>query len=121
MRATTNYADSTVAKILELLEDATDRKAKTETVVAKISKVYTPVILGLAILVSIVLPVIFQVPVVESIYRGLTFLVISCPCAIAISVPLSYFTGIGTGSKHGILIKGSNYLDALSGCEKHYL
>lgn len=114
MRATTNYADSTVAKILELLEDATDRKAKTETVVAKISKVYTPVILGLAILVSIVLPVIFQVPVVESIYRGLTFLVISCPCAIAISVPLSYFTGIGAGSKHGILIKGSNYLDALS-------
>lgn len=114
MRATTDYADSTVAKILELLEDATDRKAKTETVVAKISKVYTPVILGLAILVSIVLPVIFQVPVVESIYRGLTFLVISCPCAIAISVPLSYFTGIGAGSKHGILIKGSNYLDALS-------
>lgn len=114
MQATTNYADSTVAKILELLEDATDRKAKTETVVAKISKVYTPVILGLAILVSIVLPVIFQVPVVESIYRGLTFLVISCPCAIAISVPLSYFTGIGAGSKHGILIKGSNYLDALS-------
>lgn len=114
MRATTDYADSTVAKILELLEDATDRKAKTETVVAKISKVYTPVILGLAILVSIVLPVIFQVSVVESIYRGLTFLVISCPCAIAISVPLSYFTGIGAGSKHGILIKGSNYLDALS-------
>lgn len=114
MRATTNYADSTVAKILELLEDATDRKAKTETVVAKISKVYTPVILGLAVLVSIVLPAIFQVPVVESIYRGLTFLVISCPCAIAISVPLSYFTGIGAGSKHGILIKGSNYLDALS-------
>jgi len=117
MRATTNYADSTVAKILELLEDATDRKAKIETVVAKISKVYTPVILGLAIFVSVILPIGFQVPVVESIYRGLTFLVISCPCAIAISVPLSYFTGIGAASKHGILIKGSNYLDALSGAK----
>lgn len=114
MRATASYADSTVAKILELLEEATDRKAKTETVVARISKVYTPVILILAILVSVVLPVMFRVPVAESVYRGLTFLVISCPCAIAISVPLSYFTGIGVASRHGILIKGSNYLDNLS-------
>lgn len=114
MRAAASYADSTVAKILELLEEATDRKAKTETAVARISKVYTPVILGLAILVSVILPIVFRVPVMESIYRGLTFLVISCPCAIAISVPLSYFTGIGTASKHGILVKGSNYLDNLS-------
>lgn len=114
MRAVSSYGDSTVEKILELLEEATDRKAKTETVVAKISKVYTPVILILAIFVSVILPVVFRVPVTESIYRGLTFLVISCPCAIAISVPLSYFTGIGAASKHGILIKGSNYLDNLS-------
>lgn len=115
MRAVTDYADSTVAKILELLDEATDRKAKTETVVAKISKFYTPAILALAILVSVILPVVFRVPVIDSVYRGLTFLVISCPCAIAISVPLSYFTGIGAASKHGILIKGSNYLDALGG------
>ncbi len=114
VRATTNYADSTVAKILELLEEATDRKAKTETVVAKISKIYTPVILGLAILVSLILPLVFRVPMTDSIYRGLTFLVIACPCAIAISVPLSYFTGIGVAGKHGILVKGSNYLDNLS-------
>jgi len=114
VEATASYANSTVAKILELLEEATDRKAKTETVVAKISKIYTPVILILAILVSVFLPLIFQIPIAESIYRGLTFLVISCPCAIAISVPLSYFTGIGAASKQGILIKGSNYLDNLS-------
>lgn len=114
MRATTSYANSTVAKILELLEEATDRKARTETVVAKISRIYTPIVLGLAILVSIILPVIFRVPIIDSIYRGLTFLVISCPCAIAISVPLSYFTGIGTASRYGILVKGSNYLDNMS-------
>lgn len=118
MRATTNYENSTVAKILELLEDATDRKAKTETVVAKISKFYTPVILVLSILVSVILPIAFRVPVMESVYRGLTFLVIACPCAIAISVPLSYFTGVGTASKHGILVKGSNYFDNLSNAKK---
>ena len=81
---------------------------------AKISKIYTPVILGLAILVSLILPLVFRVPMTDSIYRGLTFLVIACPCAIAISVPLSYFTGIGVAGKHGILVKGSNYLDNLS-------
>lgn len=117
MCATKSYVNSTVAKILELLEEATERKAKTETIVAKISKVYTPIILVLAIVVSITLPIVFRVPILESIYRGLTFLVISCPCAIAISVPLSYFTGVGVASRHGILIKGSNYLDNLSKVE----
>lgn len=113
IKATSIFLDSTVAKILDLLESATDKKTKTETIVSKFSKVYTPIILILAILLVIVLP-IFNVSLIDSIYRGLTFLVISCPCAIAISVPLSYFTGIGVASSNGILIKGSNYLDALS-------
>lgn len=105
--------NSTVSKILELLEDATDKKTKTETIVSKISKIYTPIVIILALLIIICLPIIFNIPIPEAIHRGLTFLVISCPCAIAISVPLSYFTGIGVASKKGILIKGSNYLDAL--------
>ena len=113
VRATSTFEDSTVSKILEMLESATDKKTKTETVVSKGSKIYTPIVLVLSILVMLVLP-LFGVSVSSSIYRGLTFLVISCPCAIAISVPLSYFTGIGVCSKNGILVKGSNYLDSLS-------
>lgn len=114
IKATNLYSNSTVAKILNLLEDATDKKTKTETSVAKFSKIYTPIIIGLAILITILLPLIFKLPFKTSLYRALTFLVISCPCAIAISVPLSYFTGIGVASKKGILVKGSNYLDNLS-------
>lgn len=113
VRATSTFEDSTVSKILEMLESATDKKTKTETIVSKGSKIYTPVVLVLSILVMIVL-LFFGVSLFSSIYRGLTFLVISCPCAIAISVPLSYFTGIGVCSKNGILVKGSNYLDSLS-------
>lgn len=113
VEATSTFEDSTVSKILEMLESATDKKTKTETIVSKGSKIYTPVVLGLSILVMLVLP-LFGVSMSSSIYRGLTFLVISCPCAIAISVPLSYFTGIGVCSKNGILVKGSNYLDSLS-------
>ena len=113
VEATNTFEDSTVSKILEMLESATDKKTKTETIVSKGSKIYTPVVLVLSILVMLVLP-LFGVSVSSSIYRGLTFLVISCPCAIAISVPLSYFTGIGVCSKNGILVKGSNYLDSLS-------
>ena len=113
VEATSTFEDSTVSKILEMLESATDKKTKTETIVSKGSKIYTPIVLVLSILVMLVLP-LFKVSVSSSIYRGLTFLVISCPCAIAISVPLSYFTGIGVCSKNGILVKGSNYLDSLS-------
>lgn len=113
IKATKTYQDSTVAKILELLESATDKKTKTETTISKISKIYTPTVIILAILIAILLP-LANIPLKDSIYRGLTFLVISCPCAIAISIPLSYFTGIGVSSKKGILIKGSNYLDNLS-------
>ena len=114
IKATNLYSNSTVAKSLDLLESATDKKTKTETSVAKFSKIYTPIIIGLAIIITILLPLIFKVPFKTSLYRALTFLVISCPCAIAISVPLSYFTGIGVASKKGILVKGSNYLDNLS-------
>ncbi len=109
--ATSLFKDSTVSKILELVEDATDKKANTETFVAKASKIYTPLVILAALLVVILLPIFTNIGYSESIYRALTFLVISCPCAIAISVPLSYFTGIGVSSKNGILIKGSNFLD----------
>lgn len=118
IKATSLFSDSTVSKILNLLESATDKKTKTETLVSKISRIYTPFVIITAILVMILLPLIFQIPIKEGIYRGLTFLVISCPCAIAISVPLSYFTGIGVASKKGILIKGSNYLDNLSNASR---
>ena len=113
IKATSTFENSTVSKILELLDTATDKKAKTETTISKISKVYTPIILIFALIVAIFLPLISNVTYSQSIYRALTFLVISCPCAIAISVPLSYFTGIGAASKNGILIKGSNFLDNL--------
>lgn len=118
MKATKLYDDSTVAKILELVEEASDKKANTETVVVRMSKIYTPSVLILAILVTFILPIAMDITFSESLYRGLTFLVISCPCAIAISVPLSYFTGIGVASKNGILIKGSNYLDLLGHVNK---
>ncbi len=108
---TSLFKDSTISKILELVEDATDKKANTETFVAKASKIYTPLVILSAIILVVFLPLFTNVEYSESIYRGLTFLVISCPCAIAISVPLSYFTGIGVSSKNGILIKGSNFLD----------
>ena len=114
IKATSLFENSTVSKILELLESATDKKAKTETVISKISKIYTPVVVILAILIMILFPLVFNIFTHDSIYRGLTFLVVSCPCAIAISIPLSYFTAIGVAGKKGILIKGSNYLDNLS-------
>ena len=112
------FSDSTVSKILELLEEATNKKAKTETLVSKIGKIYTPMVLLFAIISLFLLPIIFNISFDESLYRSLTFLVISCPCAIAISVPLAYFNGIGISSKNGILIKGSNYLDNLSNAKK---
>ena len=108
------YENSTVNQILNLVENATDKKAKTETFVAKAAKIYTPTVLVLAILVAVFMPLLFkEVTYSESIYKALIFLVISCPCSIAISVPLSYFSGIGKASKKGILIKGSDYLGSL--------
>ena len=114
LEVTNKYEDSTVAKILTLLDDATDRKAKVETTVNKAAKIYTPIVLILAVLTVIFLLLTQDISFNDALYRGLTFLVISCPCAIAISVPLSYFSGIGKCSKEGILIKGSDYLDEIS-------
>ena len=114
VKVTKTYEDGTVNRILELVEQATDKKAKTETYVSRLAKVYTPIVIILAILVAVFMPmVITEISYSESIYRALTFLVIACPCSIAISVPLSYFSGIGKASKLGVLIKGSDYLDGL--------
>lgn len=107
------YKDSTVNKILELVENATERKTKVETIVSKYSSKYTIGVIIIAILTALFLPLFTNMTYTESIYKGLTIIVISCPCAIAISIPLSYFSGIGAASKEGILIKGSNYLDSI--------
>lgn len=118
IKATKLFNDSTVSKILSLIEDATDKKSKTETFVAKMAKYYTPIVLIISVVTFICFILFTDLTTYESIYRALVFLVISCPCAIAISVPLSYFTGIGVSSKNGILVKGSNYLDLLSRVNK---
>ncbi len=111
IKATSIYENSTVHKILDLIENASDKKSKTETVISKMSKWYT---LGVVALAFVVWGIIWAITknINTAIYRGLIFLVVSCPCAFAISVPLAYFSGIGNASKKGILIKGSNYLDA---------
>lgn len=116
IQVTKTYENSTVCKILELVEHATDKKSKTENYVSRIAKIYTPIVICLALLIAVFLPVISNATYLGSngsIYRAFVFLVVSCPCAIAISVPLSYFSGIGRASKNGILIKGSNYLDLI--------
>lgn len=113
IKVTKTYEDSTVNKILELVENATDKKAKTENFVSKAAKIYTPLVLTFACLFAIFVPLFTNMSYQDSIYKALIFLVISCPCSIAISVPLSYFSGIGTCSSRGILVKGSNYLDNL--------
>ena len=118
IKATKLFNDSTVSKILSLIEDATDKKSKTETFVAKMAKYYTPIVLIISLITFICFILFTDLTTYESIYRALVFLVISCPCAIAISVPLSYFTGIGVSSKNGILVKGSNYLDLFSRVNK---
>ena len=107
------YKDSTVNKILELVENATEIKTKVETIVSKYSSKYTIGVIIIAILTALFLSLFTNMTYTDSIYKGLTILVISCPCAIAISIPLSYFSGIGVASKEGILIKGSNYLDSI--------
>lgn len=120
IRTTKEFDDSTVAKILELVENATSRKSKSENFISKFARVYTPFVcysaLALAILPPLANLFIWQVGAEWDmwVYRALTFLVISCPCALVISVPLSFFAGIGGASKEGILVKGSNYLETLS-------
>lgn len=115
VEVTKPYGDSTIAKILDLVQNASSRKAPTEQFIAKFARYYTPVVVFAAIALAIIPPLIIKdATFSEWIYRALTFLVISCPCALVISIPLSYFGGIGGASRQGILVKGSNYLDALN-------
>ena len=119
IQTTKEFGDSTVSKILDLVENASSRKSKSENFITKFARVYTPVVcysaLALALIPPIILSLIGQDPLWSTwIYRALTFLVISCPCALVISIPLSFFAGIGGASREGILIKGSNYLESLS-------
>jgi Cd2+/Zn2+-exporting ATPase len=107
------YSDSTVARILELVENSSENKATTENFITRFARVYTPIVVGAAVLLAIV-PPLFVGNWSSWIYRALTFLVVSCPCALVISVPLSYFGGIGGASRYGIMVKGANYLEALS-------
>ena len=118
VKVTSIYKNSTVSRILSLVETATERKTKTETVVSKYAPIYTLSVLIVAILVGALLPLITNLTYTESIYKALTIIVVSCPCAVAISVPLAYFSGIGASSKEGILIKGSNYLDSIKNIKK---
>ena len=113
---TKEYNESTATKILNMIEDVGGKKARAESFITKFSKYYTPIVVGCAVLLA-VLPILFVKDAVASewIRRALMFLVVSCPCALVISVPLSYFGGIGCASKNGILIKGSNSVDALAG------
>ena len=108
------FDDSTVAKILELVENASSRKAKAESFITRFARVYTPVVVVLAVILAIVPPLLTGGNWGTWIYRACSFLVVSCPCALVISVPLSFFGGLGAASKQGILMKGSNYLEAMA-------
>ena len=115
IEVTSEFKDSTVLKILNLVENATSRKSNTENFITKFSKIYTPTVVFIALFVALMPPLFFQGQSFSTwIYRSLIFLVISCPCALVISIPLSFFSGIGVASKNGVLVKGSNYLDALT-------
>ncbi|SFE21899.1 heavy metal translocating P-type ATPase [Peptostreptococcus sp. D1] len=105
--------DSTVSKILDMVENATSKKSKTENFISVFAKYYTPIVVSLALLLAIAPTLILGEPFYKWAYRGLVFLVVSCPCALVLSIPLTYFSGIGISSKNGILVKGSNYLEAL--------
>ena len=119
IRTTKAFGESTVSKILDLVENASSRKSRSEAFISRFAKIYTPAVCVAALLLGIAVPLIRMAVGTEAnwvdwIYRALTFLVVSCPCALVISIPLSFFAGIGGASKEGILIKGSNYLEALS-------
>lgn len=112
------YGESTVARILELVENASNKKAPTEKFITKFSKVYTPIVVFIAIIVAIVPPLLIKdATFSEWLYKALSLLVVSCPCALVVSIPLGFFSGIGAASKKGILVKGGNYLEALKESE----
>lgn len=113
-RVIKNYEDSTVSTVLNLIEYASEKKAKQETFITRFARIYTPIVVGVAALLAVLPPLVFGGEWSAWIYRALLFLMISCPCALVLSVPLTYFCGLGSASKQGILIKGSLYLDALA-------
>lgn len=118
LEVTKSYAMSTVAKILELVENISGRKAPTETLMAKFARIYTPIVVFSALALALIPPLVIPgASFTDWVYRALIFLVVSCPCALVISIPLGFFGGIGGASKRGILIKGGNYLEALSQVE----
>ncbi len=114
VRTTKPFGESTVSRILELVENASEKKAKTENFITRFARVYTPIVTISAVVLAVVPPLLGWGPWTDWLLRGLTFLVVSCPCALVISVPLSFFGGIGGASRAGILVKGSNYLELLS-------
>jgi Cd2+/Zn2+-exporting ATPase len=117
-KVTKPFSESTVNKILELVENASSRKSKSEKFITKFARVYTPVVVVIAVILAVIPPLVLKDATFSQwIYRALSFLVVSCPCALVISVPLSFFGGIGGASKNGILVKGSNYLEAMAKTE----
>ena len=114
IKTTKEFGESTVAKILDLVENSSEKKARTENFITRFAKYYTPIVVFAALALAIIPPLVTGDAFSEWVYRALTFLVISCPCALVISIPLSFFGGLGGASKCGVLIKGSNYLEALA-------
>ena len=123
IRTTKAFAESTVSKILELVEESGSRKSRSEKFISRFARVYTPAVCISALVLAVLPPLVLLALGSPAewgkwVYRGLTFLVISCPCALVISIPLTFFAGIGGASRQGILVKGSNYLEALAGCDR---
>lgn len=114
VKVSKKYTESTASKILDLIENATNKKAKVEHFITKFAKIYTPIVVGLAVLIATLPPFILNEEFSKWLYRSMVFLVVSCPCALVISIPLSFFAGIGLASKYGILVKGGNFLELLS-------
>ena len=117
VKVTKTYENSTVSKILDLVENASNKKSKSENFITKFAKYYTPIVVIIAVILAFIFPLVTHSSFTPWLYRALSFLVVSCPCALIISVPLSFFGGIGAASRDGILIKGSNYLEKLANCE----
>ena len=118
VKVTKEYGESTVSKILDLVENASNKKSKSENFITKFAKYYTPIVVAIAVILAVIPPLIIKDATLSDwLYRALSFLVVSCPCALVISIPLSFFGGIGGASKMGVLIKGSNYLEQLANTE----
>ena len=117
VKVTKKFGESTVSKILDLVENASSRKSNSEAFITKFAKYYTPIVCGIALVFAVLPPIILNQEFNTWIYRALSFLVVSCPCALVVSIPLSFFGGIGASSSVGVLVKGSNYLEALSNIE----